>query len=869
MTISYAVDAGEGRTADKNSWPTAEQAIDRAAEAARKLQRAVSVWEWNSERKAEWPQVPSARSHYCLVFPDGSTQKSAKGANPFKVFMDEHSDSGSDVTNSIEKDLGLPTITLGAVEQIDAVLGDLTSRVTAEFTTRLNGLGAKLAQAEEARAQRSRRIVGSFKPGSVYQIADTFVVVSGLSPETGTVELFRRDTRSRINVDALTLAREIIRAAEEQQPSAPPPEAPASEPAPSAEPSAPPAEESAPVEEPESRLKPGSVALVDERDKVFVLDSADGLFIVLEGNEIKQVPDDVTRIRAVSDAGDPAAKALRKNWEAFFKSQLAFFDVQSVDELDSEQKSRMFDRARRHWPKFLRQKEAEKEQQQNTGLEAPPEEPAQEPAAPESAPPEEQSQPAEQPPAEEQPAPEPSAPPAEETPEEQNEHKKAKKAAPSQQPSASARLLMPSDLGKKATAHDLDEDYNREEYDDGVPPMDSITSMLAGDIEELLTQNTIQNQIEYDIKGGESVPDQGWYAEFWSPVPEGRRWLGMLERILSKNPMFTSVKKNGDVLTAMVSDAYVGDFMDRTAGQDNSFSSVAFASSWSNGPTLLSYCMDLLGNDVEASAKLAMSFMAASLRDPTKLRAMKSMKKFEGHELRANWFEGAILLAETSKRSNVKASRDLDLTPPADVQKIAARALDRASKTGDALPSITSQHARLLASGKPISLEAAERMHLFLTRHTITAKNEMLWDAWGGHAGKRWVMKLASVINPMQVSTAKKEWKQRFEQHLGALVSAVLVRNGVDARQFNVTVRDGKLFVASEDERINTLIGQAVLTAGWKAFPAGDAKLQLAGAGLNKLFYEANRAYHKELGVPWTAELERIWQHRLGAGARK
>lgn len=853
MTKMFVMDDG-ARRADKNCWYTADQAIENAAEAARKLQRAVSVWEWDSERKGEWPQVPSARLHYCLVFPDGSTQKSAKGANPFKVHMDEHSDSGSEPGDSVEKALGLPTVTLGAVEKIDAILGALESRVTPEFQQRLNDLAEQLARTEEARAKRSARIVGSFEPGSVYRIGGTHVVISGVSEAMGTVELFRRDTRSRMMVDALTLAREIVMAAEGD---APAPEAPV--PAPEAP--APEAEQPAP-EEPESRLKPGSVALVDERDKVFVLDSADGLFIVLQENEIKQIPDDVTRIRAVSAAGDPEAKALQRNWESFFKSQLAFFDVESVDDLDSEQKSRMFDRARRGWPKFQRQQQEQQEQQKNLGLEKPleekeaPPESAEPPA--EEAPVEPPVEPPAEPPVEEAPS-VPSAPPQKSAPPPQ-EKSAPPPSAPvekEEKPRAKKPMQQPEAASIRVEAMDPDEDYNRPEYyedfnsDVQQTIHDDLTKLLSGVVGDLAISLSFPGQTQSKIV----VVTVGNPASLQAV----RDVLSKTKHIVESLKTVKAPDGSGaPAIQVTLTNAYLGEAAEKNGPE-------AFSSSWSNGPTMLSYCMDLLGNDVEASAKLAMSFMAASLRDATKLRAMKSMRKFEGHELRADWFDAAILLAETSKRSNVKASRDIDLTPPADVQKIAARALDKASKDGVVLPSITAQHAKLLVAGKPISLEAAERMHLFLTRHVLTAKNETLWDAWGGHAGKRWTAKLASMLNPAQVGPVKKEWKQAFARHLGTAVMSTLVESGISNSDFTVKVDDGAIMVTASNERIGALVGQSAEVLGWKTTAVGNA-LRLSGPGLNKLYYDCNKSYHAELGVPWTAQLERVWQHRLEAG---
>lgn len=804
MTISYVMDDG-ARRADKNAWPTADQAIEHALEAARKLQRAVSVWEWDSERKGEWPQVPSARLHYCLVFPDGSTQKSAKGANPFKVHMDEHSDSGSEPTDSIEKTLGLPTITLGsAAGQIDAVMQDLAGKIDDSVMQQLHRLGDRVAMAAVRRVERSRRVVSSFKRGNVYRIGGMHLGVAGVDPQNGTVRMFDRQG-TFINVDALTLARELVRADEQpgEQPAPPP-----------GQPDQP--EEQQMVEEPTQahHLSPGDVAIVDEKDKVFVLDSAEDVYVVLQEGQIETVPDDVTRIRLASDAGDPEAKKLRRVWQAFFRSLLKFFDVASVDEMDSEQKSRMFDMARRKWPKVEKQMMV--------------------PNKPGTSP---------QKPGEEQPAGEQPAAPGEEA-----------------QPEASAG---------PAVAHDPDEDYNREEYDEA--PAGDSRQKIFEEIGNELQKHGWADKVAWDV----SNDDQDLMAvDFYFEDPETAdpELLKQMEKVLSAVPMFQSVMMinspnfDGPCLHAVLDEEFVGEMMHDVDDAGSYDMGASFASSWSNGPTLLSYFMDLLGNDVEASAKLAMSFMAASLRDATKLRAMKSMKKFEGHELKANWFETAMLLTESAKRSNVKASKAIDLTPPKDVQKIAARALERANKEGVALPSITGQHAKLLVAGKAISLEAAERMHMFLTRHQLTAKSELLWDAWGGHAGKRWVTQLAKLVNPVQAGIVQKKWREEFDAHLRGLIAATFESTGLKAnKDFRLASEHHAIVINAADERIASLIGQHAASQNWKVQVSGNTTKLVGGVGLNKLYYAANRSYHKQLGVPWTSQLEKVWEHRLAS----
>ncbi len=562
MTISYHVDAGSmGRRDTRNVFPTPELAIENASTHARRLNRAVSVFEVDSERTAEWGEgTPAAKAHYCLVWPDGSTQKSVDGQNPFKVFLDEHATSGSDDEDSVEKTLGLPTISLGsAVGKLDNTILQLRDHPDNMLIDRLHRISGELAEKLETLATRNKNVVQAFKVGQTCSFAGGTATIMGVNTEHGVITV--AGAESEFEIEALELAQMIIA---DQQAEA-------------------------------HHLTPGDVAVLDEKDRVFVLDSADEVYVVMQDGAIKTVPDDVTRIRRAEDAGDNEAKKVKRVWQTFYRALLKFFDVESIDQLDSEGKSRAFDMARRKWPKVQRQM-LEKEDPEEENEEAP------------------QSQEA------------PTAP----------------QQAPQNQPQASAE------------SEESDEDKKDEDSEEK----------------------------EEDEPDADDKPQKKWN----------------------------------------------------------------FESSWSASPTLLSYCMDILRNDVEASTKLALSFMTATIRDATKLRAMKQMTRFEGHDLPSDWFTLASLLAEVSKRSSVKASKAIDLTPPKEVQKIAARALDKASKTGILLPAITAQHAKLLTSGRALSLEAAERMHLFLTRHNVTAQSELLWDAWGGHPGKRWVAKLATMI---------------------------------------------------------------------------------------------------------------------------
>lgn len=102
------------------------------------------------------------------------------------------------------------------------------------------------------------------------------------------------------------------------------------------------------------------------------------------------------------------------------------------------------------------------------------------------------------------------------------------------------------------------------------------------------------------------------------------------------------------------------------------------------------------------------------------------------------------------------------LTPPKDVQAIAARALEMRREHGRG--GLSTQEAgkqgigsgvaraATLAAGKAVSMDTAKRMVAYFSRHASDKDAEgfrqgekgypsagrIAWDLWGGDAGKRW-----------------------------------------------------------------------------------------------------------------------------------
>jgi len=86
---------------------------------------------------------------------------------------------------------------------------------------------------------------------------------------------------------------------------------------------------------------------------------------------------------------------------------------------------------------------------------------------------------------------------------------------------------------------------------------------------------------------------------------------------------------------------------------------------------------------------------------------------------------------------------------PEDVKSNAKKALDFAEENGwgSCGTAVGKIRASQLAEGKPISVDTIQRMYSYLSRHevdleTSTSYNEgcgkLMYDAWGGKAGKRW-----------------------------------------------------------------------------------------------------------------------------------
>ena len=86
---------------------------------------------------------------------------------------------------------------------------------------------------------------------------------------------------------------------------------------------------------------------------------------------------------------------------------------------------------------------------------------------------------------------------------------------------------------------------------------------------------------------------------------------------------------------------------------------------------------------------------------------------------------------------------------PDGVSSNAKNALEWADKNGwgSCGTDVGKQRANQLAKGEPVSVDTIKRMHSFLSRHEVDLETstsysdgcgKLMYDAWGGKAGKRW-----------------------------------------------------------------------------------------------------------------------------------
>ena len=102
------------------------------------------------------------------------------------------------------------------------------------------------------------------------------------------------------------------------------------------------------------------------------------------------------------------------------------------------------------------------------------------------------------------------------------------------------------------------------------------------------------------------------------------------------------------------------------------------------------------------------------------------------------------------------ASRVRSFIPPASVARSASRALRWREKRPSAGTRIGWTRANQLANRRPVSLQTIKRMKAYFDRHAIDSKavgwflgepgfptkGRIMWEAWGGDDGRKWVLKI-------------------------------------------------------------------------------------------------------------------------------
>jgi hypothetical protein len=324
--IKYVVDVR--RAALNNVFPSAEEAIEQAGQAARRhpeeYPNGCSVWEVDPDRDQGGPGEPhpGLKVHFCRVMRDGTVHKS-KGKSPYGELAEGRDDGATGPDGSTEQDetveqaLAGANLTAGRLDrlsrEIDAIVGTLQRRgAGARVLAGVHGLADRVAGAKNARLEQAAARV---QDGQV--VAGRFKVVARQA-----ATLFVEDTVTgkKYETDVLGLAGLVLA------------EGPATA----------------------DHVPAGSVAVVDDQKTVFVLFCEQGpnpVYRVLdERNVLQDIPDTPDRIRPAVDTGDPEATKVRRVWGAFFASLLRQLAVKSADDLDPEQKRVMIREAQAKWP---------------------------------------------------------------------------------------------------------------------------------------------------------------------------------------------------------------------------------------------------------------------------------------------------------------------------------------------------------------------------------------------------------------------------------------------------------------------------------------------------------------------------------------
>ena len=126
-------------------------------------------------------------------------------------------------------------------------------------------------------------------------------------------------------------------------------------------------------------------------------------------------------------------------------------------------------------------------------------------------------------------------------------------------------------------------------------------------------------------------------------------------------------------------------------------------------------------------------------------------------------------------------------SPPAQVRKNAARALELRREHNRGMTAVGVARARDLSNGKNISADTIRRMHSYFARHEVDKKGKdwanqshpsagyIAWLGWGGDAGRSWVN---GIIRRLDAKESE-ESLESMASHKAAVVRGIFIRPGV------------------------------------------------------------------------------------------
>jgi len=126
-------------------------------------------------------------------------------------------------------------------------------------------------------------------------------------------------------------------------------------------------------------------------------------------------------------------------------------------------------------------------------------------------------------------------------------------------------------------------------------------------------------------------------------------------------------------------------------------------------------------------------------------------------------------------------------SPPAQVRKNAARALELRKEHNRGMTAVGVARARDLSNGKNISADTIRRMHSYFARHEVDKKGKdwanqshpsagyIAWLGWGGDAGRSWVNGIIKRLDAKE----SEENSESMASHKAAVVRGIFIRPGI------------------------------------------------------------------------------------------